>query len=214
MDWKNHPVIVALSAGAVTLAFCVTTVLPVWTKVLENKVDEYRKEISALKDDIKASNDKVSYFEKRNSALGWDGIISSSTPYPKGFNGVVIGDPISRVSEVFKGAQIDTKKYWLIVTFPENSEAIRAAAYYFDEASKVSHILFFFSNSDKSLSPLEDVNGKLGAVGDVVFTTLKSIYPNAKTSCTDDDGHLNCSILAPKYKFGVTSSSYHVTPRS
>ncbi|WP_236183586.1 hypothetical protein [Pseudomonas protegens] len=208
MDWKSHPVIVALTSGAVTLAFCITTVLPVWTKVLENRVDEYRKEVVSLKESIKVSDERSLYFEKRNKALLWDGSISKDAPYPKGFNGVVIGDPVSKVDYVYKGAKIEKKKGWVSVDLLGKSEAISVVAYYFDEAQKVNHILYFF-RADES-SPLKDVDGRVGPSGEAVLSSLRNNYPGSELKCDDDEVRITCSMRASKYKFKVTSLTYHV----
>jgi len=213
MDWKSHPVVAAVTAGAVTMAFCVTTVLPIWTKVLENKVEEYQKEIDTLKGISQALEVKAEYFERRNKTLIWSEILGSNIPYPKGFNGVKIGAPTSEIEESFKGANIELKKdKWVSVEMLGSSEVIREATYYFDAKSNVSHILYFFSDLDEKMSSLEDNDGKLGATGNAILTNLKSAYPSSKMSCNSDDGYLDCQLFAPNYRFEVNSKSYHILP--
>lgn len=220
MDWKNHPVMSALTAGAVTMAFCVTTVLPIWTKVLENKVDEYRKENELLKKTVEQHAEilrkaaerytvKIANLEKRNRQLAWDEIIIPDTPYPKGFRTVTIGDPISKVSEEFGSHEITNTKFWRMVSMNSDSEAISNVSYYFDESAKVSHILYFFA-SPESKTAVEDVNGGLGPIGYSAFEALKAAFPDTKSNCEMDEDKYKCTMIAKNYIFKVTSSTYHL----
>lgn len=231
MDWKNHPVMSALTAGAVTMAFCVTTVLPIWTKVLENKVDEYRKENELLKKTAEQHADilrktaeqhaeilrnarerhtaRIINLEKRNRQLAWDEIIIPDTPYPKGFRTVTIGDPISKVLEEFGTNEITTTKFWRTVNMNSDSEAIRTVTYYFDESAKISHILYFFA-SPESKSAVEDVNGGLGPIAYSAFEALKASFPDNKSNCQMDEDKYQCTVIAKNYIFKVTSSTYHL----
>lgn len=214
MDWKNHPVIIAVTAGAVTVAFCVTTILPIWTKVLENRVDEYSKEITTLNNKVKTSEKRSAFFEKRNKTLAWDGIFDPSSPYPKGFKEVKIGDPSSKIYEIFKGADIEVDKEvpieHIIANLPGEGELFHDATYFLDSRSNITNILYFYSSPDKFSSPLEDINGELGPTGKALLDSLKNAHPNSPVECKDDYGQQTCKVAITGYDISIDSKSYHL----
>lgn len=175
MSWKDHPVIVAAVSAAATVAFCVTTLLPIWTKVQENRVENLAVELDSLKKNLDIANADADRYRKQNIALTTDTLFIPSDLYPRGFRDIRIGDPIEKVLSKYKNVKKESRNNWYSAKIDDSAFFDRATYYFDDEASRrvVTLILIFFKDrvaDDVETSPQQVA----------VQNQIRSICPNAK----------------------------------
>lgn len=160
LKWNDHPWVIALASGGATALFCttvfMTVVLPTWTKMETNRLDEMEKSLAMTRRDrdqianrqSKATSD-LRQASRELLECRVTPMFPDRSPYPRGFRSIKIGDQLQAVSSLY-GASARDEEFWVSVT-PTNS-IFSSIAYYRQSGDKtsVAHILFQASDIEGS----------------------------------------------------------------
>lgn len=172
-DVKDHPILVVLSfcaaAIAATTALYETIVIPNRVKVLEAEVYDLNRQLAGMPntektviekiEEITKLNAKVTTLKQRVVVLSKDNVFSADDPYPKAFRLIRLGDPFSKVEQVYPGQVKKTDPDNTYASVKVDDHFFSDVAFYYNADSnphRVSHILFHIK---KDVSVEELVKG-------------------------------------------------------
>jgi septal ring factor EnvC (AmiA/AmiB activator) len=118
-NWKEHPVVIAALAAAGGIGFAIgvyqAVVLPTFVKDKEMQITELNKRIEDLNkrtealekagkevtEHVATLTGELKGAKQRNLELSRENIFSTEDVYPKGFRKVRLGEPTSKIVDVY-----------------------------------------------------------------------------------------------------------------
>jgi hypothetical protein len=166
-NWKEHPVVVAAAAASAAILFTITifstVVIPTMVKDKDLQIAELTKRIEPMEKSVNeaaarvaATADELKVLKQRNLELSRENLFSTDDVYPKGFRKVRIGDPTTKIWDVYPKKDVrdesDRTGDWISVKV--SGEFIREVTYYYKNVKGkqvVSGILFLFDTGSTPL---------------------------------------------------------------
>lgn len=208
MSWKDHPVVVAGITAAATLAFSTTVVLPIWTKVQDNRIEEYQQSEKALKERVEIAERDSAALSKINKKMTMEGVLRINDRYPKGARELRVGDSIERISTVYPQAELDEGERWYSVKVKDNAIFDEITYYFSKQTKKITHVMFFFSDrvSRKKGAPIVASSSQLAMVDQ-----LRYAFPDAEINEGVEDREVVYSAkISGKAIFEVTPQTFGI----
>ncbi len=111
---RENPIIIVLGFCAATAGATATlyekVIIPYNVKVLETQVSELTQQLGSMPASLAEKDSVIATLRNENAALklralelSKDNVFSLDDPYPKTFRQVRIGDPFSKLEEVYPG---------------------------------------------------------------------------------------------------------------
>ncbi|RRV04453.1 hypothetical protein EGJ27_21705 [Pseudomonas sp. v388] len=148
MGWKDHPVIVAALTAAATLAFSTTVILPIWTKVQDNRIEEYQLSEKGLKERVEVAESLAAELSRLNKIMTAEGTFRINDRYPKGLRDLKLGDTVDSLKRKYPNAKDEDENYWFNINIKDNSVFKGVSYHYSDKTQKITGILYFFKDPD------------------------------------------------------------------
>jgi hypothetical protein len=166
MNWKDHPIAIAVASALTTVTFCATLVftaiIPTWLKSKDNELATQQAQILRLETEpakLKTRNEKLTdqlrAVESENITLRRSlekvdpDSFGADAVYPRGFRSVKIGDRIDIITKIYADrATVSDEEGWVNVIFKEE-RPFSTISFFYDgtsEVRKVTSILFQWSN--------------------------------------------------------------------
>lgn len=169
MNWKDHPIAIAVASALTTVTICTTLVftaiIPTWLKSKDNEIAALQEQLRQLETEPHKLTARVDKLSEQLRAAESENItlrrsLEKTDPdsfgpdsvYPRGFRGVKIGDRIDLISKVYADhATVSDKEGWVNVVFKEEQPFSTISFFYEESAEvrKVTAILFQWSNTSK-----------------------------------------------------------------
>jgi hypothetical protein len=154
-EWKAHPVIVAIVAGAAVVAFWESYAVPLHTQALRNQIASNAELVAnarATEEKLQSAEQRLKDALAKVRALEKPNLFSLGNPYPVGLGLVKVGQPIEDLRKAYPDAKVDRKEgLWRA----DNLHSVFGhIVFYFDERTKekkITHILF--NHLDHSSTP-------------------------------------------------------------
>lgn len=144
MAWTDNALVAAATSAAATSAFCMTMVVPIWTKSIENNLataqedleEERRKQkeideklasiesvtkplkdkIASLQSDLAANERKLVAANLELELLRTDKMFAEDDLYPAGFRSVRVGNPSKLIFSAYPEQKIERNRdIWITV---------------------------------------------------------------------------------------------------
>jgi hypothetical protein len=145
-DWKAHPVMVAIIAGAATFAFTEAWIVPLHVQSLRNEIAtnaELVGRAKALQDKVVSLEGQLKAALVRVRSLETPNLLTPGNPYPVGLGLVKLGQPITDLEKAYPGAKLKKEdRYWELEDF---HSVFSSVVYYFEPKSndmKITFIVF------------------------------------------------------------------------
>jgi hypothetical protein len=160
-DWRLHPVIVPLVAGAAVAIFFVTVIIPVYTQSLQARlqsVTEERDQLFALdkqrRENFNRLSKQAADAETSAASIILKDIFADNDVFPLGWREVRIGDDSTLIAQKYSTVDL-TSPAWITVR-QEKSPIFSQAAFYqrgYEHKGPVTHVLYFMDDDDPSSPP-------------------------------------------------------------
>lgn len=151
-DWKDHPVIILAAAFAAGAALAISTLIPIYTTVLQNKNAELQNQLSAekarnlnidkLKQAYRSLNNK--YNDIRHDLLVAENknVFSGKNPYPIGVGHVKLGDSVDKIILNYDSNSIELEKDKRYYAVYNQHNVFKSIYYFFNGNKTVEGIIF------------------------------------------------------------------------